>query len=189
MATQYNGFVSIDTSSYYNWKAATLGNGYNYDGSYGDQCWDYCQEFWANLGSTLSTGGTGYAYGCWTVARETNAGNLFDLITSKSEIRIGDVIVMNKTSSNSAGHITFADENYNGTDYIYCLGQNQGGPAYSGGGTYVSVNRLGLDAFLGAFRYKGWSSSSGSLSGGGNYTPSNGHFPWVLYARGLRKKQ
>lgn len=184
---QYNGKADLPTSSYDAWRNATLGNGYDYDGYYGDQCWDFCQEFWVNIGSSLSTGGTGYAWGCWKNAKEENAGDNFDLITSVSDIKRGDVIVMDATSSNSAGHICFADEDYHGSS-INCLGQNQGGASYSAGGSIVSVNSLGLSDFLGAFRYKAWGSGSDTPTNSGRLNSTH-NFPWALYARKLRNKR
>lgn len=187
MAT-YTGFVSLPTNSYDAWRAATIGNGYDYDGYYGYQCWDFCQEFWVNVGSTLSTGGTGYAYGCWTAARDANAGDKFDLITSLTDVKRGDVVVLNYTSSNEAGHIAFADEDYNGSTRMVLLGQNQVN-ASATTGHIVTATNMNVSNFLGAFRYKEW---------GGGSTPSVGsrvgythrhRYPWVLYANKLRKSR
>lgn len=193
----YSGAVTIPITSYDTWRSSVLGNSYDLDGSYGAQCWDLTAELWYNVGGYsypyLSTGGTGNAYGCWTVvsARTQNAGTKFDLVTSASSIKRGDVIVMNATSSVPSGHICFADEDYNGTNYISCLGQNQGGgTSLSAGGTTASINTLGLGDFLGCFRLKSW--NEGSTSGGDTtstiFTTRESRFPWVLYANKLRNK-
>lgn len=194
----YSGAVSIPITSYTAWKNATLNNSYDLDGSYGAQCWDFCAEFWYNTGQFaypyLSTGGTGAAYGCWTVesARTANAGTVFDLITDKTQLKTGDVIVMNAVSFNEYGHITFANEDYNGTNTISCFGQNQGGgTSVAAGGTTASVNNLGLDAFLGAFRYKPWHGASPTpvnpMPIFSTFVLYKNKFPWVLYAKKLRK--
>ena len=41
---QIDGYISIPHDSYDQFKQATLGNGYNVDGYYGNQCWDYLAE-------------------------------------------------------------------------------------------------------------------------------------------------
>ena len=183
-----SGYVDVPHSTYSEWKSNTLGNEYDLDGSYGCQCWDYASLFWRNVGFAAGyplTGPNHSADECWTVSREINKGTEFDLITNVIEIQIGDVIVMNATNANPFGHITFADEDYNG-NYIWCIGQNQGGTPLPGGGTAVTRNHLGLGDFLGAFRYKAWHTTPPTPT----YT-SKGRtrFPWVLYARKLRNKR
>lgn len=178
------GYSDIAHSTYSEWKANTIGRAFDLDGSYGCQCWDYASLFWRNVGfpAGYPQTGDGNAYGCWTLRRDVNAGTEFDLIYDKTQIQEGDIIVMNGTSSNPPGHITFADENYNGTDSIRCLGQNQGGSPQPGGGTAVTLNTLGLGDFLGAFRYKNWHSTPPTP------TFSTHRFKWVLYAKHLRNR-
>lgn len=187
----YNGYVVLQTSSYLAWRTAVLGNGYNADGSYGCQCWDLCAEFWWNIGFPQGfpqTGPNHYASECWTVSRVQNAGDKFELISNLTEVKRGDVIVLNGTSSLPTGHIGFADENYDGSGYLAVLGQNQGTggtppPIINpDGGTTSNVNRLGMENFLGAFRYKEWED-------GPTPTPSypKSHFKWVLYGRKLNQ--
>ena len=181
---KYTGYVSLPTTTYDAWKAAVNGNGYDVDSSYGCQCWDLAAEFWYNVGfpqgyPTLA--GTGSAYGAWD-DRTANAGTSFDLIYDKTQIKRGDVIVYNYFTGNPYGHIGFADEDYNGTDNIQILSENNGGMPDPAGGAYTNVNNYSLAYFRGAFRYKAWE------------TPAPiGHvgktkFPWVLYARKLREK-
>lgn len=184
----YSGYVDVPHASYTQWKANTIGNSYNLDGAYGAQCWDYASLFWRNVGFAAGyplTGPNHYASECWTVNKTANAGAVFDLITSKEDIKRGDIIVMDGTLANPPGHITFADEDYNGTNYLNCLGQNQGGgtPA-PGGGTVAVVTNLGLGDFLGAFRYKAWHPSPTPTP-----TTTQKRFPWVIYANKFRQKR
>ena len=193
---QFNGYVLIPHNTYLAWKNATVGNGYDADGYYGDQCWDYTAEFWNNVGFPQNyplTGPTSSAYECWTVNRDNNISyggtNYFNLIYNLSEVKQGDVVVLGPTATNAAGHITFADEDYNGTTTLRCMGQNQGGGTpYPEGGTTVSINNLVLTAnvsgaFLGAFRYNAWHEPAPTPT-----TRKRNKFPWVLYARKLRNK-
>ena len=184
-----SGYVDVPHVTYDEWRNNTIGNEYDLDGYYGCQCWDYASLFWRNIGFPAGyplTGPNQSAYECWTVSRVQNQSyggtTYFDLITDVNNIKRGDVIVMAGNLSNPPGHITFADEDYDGSGRIWCVGQNQGGPPSPGGGTAVTRNNLGLDLFLGAFRYKEW--------GGGPTPPTptvkKNKFPWVLYARKLR---
>ena len=66
---QVTGYVFLPTSSYSVWKTATLGNAYDADGQYGYQCWDYCSEFWYNVGFPMyypTLNNTVHAYNAWT---------------------------------------------------------------------------------------------------------------------------
>lgn len=148
----YTGFVSIPHGSYQEWRDATLGNSYDYDGWWYAQCWDFVQELYAQYNLILQTG-DGTAAGCWILMQNANAVYPFIAVTGVQNIKRGDIIVMGRTSYNYAGHICFADEDYNGTNRINCLGQNQTG---TGGGSPASVNNLGLDQFLGVFRNTLW---------------------------------
>lgn len=189
--TIYIGFVTLPTDSYANWKAATLGNGFDYDQIWGCQCVDLCNEFWQNVGFAAGyplTGPNQSAYECWTVNRNNNISyngtQYFDLIYNLSDVKQGDVIVWNYKQDVPAGHIGFADEDYDGSGYIMVLGQNQGGGVpYPSGGTTTSLNKLGTDNFLGAFRYKPWHETPPPP------TPTTTRFPWVLYARNMRKRR
>ena len=149
---QYDGYVSVPHSSYNEWRSNTINNGYNVDYAYGDQCWDFCALLYWQYGLTLYTG-DGTAAGCWILMQNENAAPPFIAVRGKQNIKRGDIVVLGRTAYNYAGHICFADEDYNGTDRLNCLGQNQTG---SGSGSPVSVNNLGLDAFLGIFRNTNW---------------------------------
>lgn len=176
---QYNGYVQIPHGSYQEWRNATLGNGYNVDNAYGNQCWDFCAELWYQYGLRLVTrpAGNGIASDCWNISRYTNAKPPFTSIEGKENIKRGDVLVWNGTSQYPTGHIAFADEDYNGTDQISCLGQNQGQGSVGGS----NVATLSLNNFLGIFRNTNWQEQPP--------TPTNEKrkFKWVLYARKLRQ--
>lgn len=194
----YTGYVLLPTNTYLAWKTAVAGNGYDADGYFGDQCWDLTAEFWYNIGFPTGYPQTGpnlAAYECWTVSRDANKAyngtTYFDLIYNLTDVKQGDVVVLNASGFSSVGHIAFADEDYDPSKggYLALLGQNQGSggtpPAIDNpaGGTTANVKDIYVASdFLGAFRYKDW--------GGGPtpppYEPTKKRFPWVLYARKLR---
>ncbi|MBR3254227.1 CHAP domain-containing protein [Candidatus Saccharibacteria bacterium] len=140
----YSYVVPIE--SYQVFRDTVIGNGYDLDGHYSYQCWDGACLLWQQIGRWLYTG-NGCASGCWTLERDVNAGNDFDLIYDKKQIKRGDVVVF---SCGQYGHIGYADEDYNGSDYIRLLGQNQ-----SADMKFCVIN-MGLGTFLGAFRFKQW---------------------------------
>lgn len=140
--------------TYESWVAAyPIGMAVDVDGYYGAQCWDYAAAFWyAQTGRRLETGDK-TARGTWTLRRTINLGTEFEAITNKTQIKKGDWIVK---GSGSYGHICMAAEDYNGTDYIQCYGQNQGGIKMPRGGEAINIAAIGLGDFLGAFRYRRW---------------------------------
>ena len=178
---QYNGYVQIPHGSYQEWRNATLGNGYNVDNAYGNQCWDFCAELWYQYGLRLVTrpSGNGIASDCWNISRYTNARPPFTSIEGKENIKRGDVLVWNGTSQSPTGQIAFADEDYNGTNQIHVLGQNQGQGTLAGS----NIALLSLNNFLGIFRNTNWQEQPPTP------TPTNKkrNFKWVLYARKLRQ--
>lgn len=159
---QYNGYVAVPHNSYNAWRAATLGNGYNVDFSFGDQCWDYCALLYHQYNLTLVTKpGGGVAADCWNISRKVNSRTPFKSITGKENIKRGDIIVLNKSASSSTGHIAFADEDYRkkgDKNYIWTLGQ-----APTKHGLYGGVHRdqFSLNNFLGIFRNTLWDSDPG----------------------------
>lgn len=192
----FSGYVVLPTDSYFSWKNAVIGNGYDADGYYGYQCWDLCAEFWWNVGFPTGyprTGPNSSAYECWTVSRFINASydgtTYFDLIENVNDIKQGDVIVWSVWNGFTYGHIGFADEDYNGSGSIAVLAQNQGSggtppPVFpSAGGSTANVKTLTLYNFLGAFRYKAWHTPTPTVIS--SPTPE-AKFPWPVYARKLR---
>lgn len=143
----------VPVETYEKFRAAVLGKGYDIDGAYGYQCWDGAALLWQQFGLSLITG-NGCAAGCWTLKRDTNKYNKFDLITDVKQVKRGDVLVF---STGAYGHIGFADEDYNNPNSIKFLGQNQGGtPKGASGGAGFNVINMSLATFLGAFRLKDW---------------------------------
>lgn len=180
-----SGYVNVPHSTYAEWRANTINNEYDLDGHYGCQCWDFASLFWRNVGFPAGYPLTGnhYAYGCWTLEREQNKGDKFDLIYNLSQVRRGDVVVLDhgRFAGDDAGHIAFADEDYNGTNTMRLVGQNQEHPSATTG-YKVTMNSMSVSKFLGAFRYKGWEQPVPPTP-----TETKKHkFPWVLYARKFR---
>lgn len=184
--------VQVDISSYENFKSATLGNGYDIDGYYGYQCWDYGALLWGNIGRYghagtqyaypyLQTGAQGYAYEIWTESKIVNAGNQFDLIYNLSEVKKGDLVILDKGrfTGDVSGHDAFADEDYNGTTTMWLVGQNQENPSATLGHV-VTRDRMSVAKFLGAFRFKQWENQPVP------YYPKRKGFPFYLYAEKWR---
>lgn len=176
--------LPITTSSYDGFRTDALdraaqGLGYDVDGWIGYQCWDLAAELWMNLpefsGGTLwpKTGPNLAAMECWTVSREENAGNSFDLIYNLSDVKRGDVVVLGPSPVSDVGHIAFADEDYNGTNTMNLLGQNQVNPSPTVG-HIPTVTSLSVSAFLGAFRYHEWEEPEEET------VEERRHFPWPV---------
>lgn len=173
VAHAYARYYDVPYSTYDEFRVAILSRpdqypddpGFDVDNSYGLQCYDGASILWQQLGMNLYTAhsywGDGYSSGvfsCWYYEdiRLANAGDAFDLIEDVTQVRRGDVIVFNGTSSVPTGHIGFADEDYvSGMTEIAVLGQNQ----VTGSGSsedHFTVAMCSLSNFAGAFRYKGW---------------------------------
>lgn len=189
--------ISVDITSYDTFRNEVLaraaqGLGYDVDGAYGYQCWDLAAELWmntpefSNSGLYPQTGPNYAAEECWTVSRDANAGDSFDLIWNYSDVKYGDVIVIGSSPISTTGHIAFADENYTGTNYMNLLGQNQVDPNFYTGHIPTVTNVDVGSYFLGAFRYKDWGGGPGPGPGPQPITLSNTKFPWVLLANKLR---
>lgn len=184
MAFQQNGYALVpEAITYEQWRGYLLTHGVNVDWTYGNQCWDSCALLWFQYGLRLQTGPMGAAFECWVVSRNVNARGPFIQVTGIENVKKGDCVVFNRAGSYWTGHIAFADEDYNGSGYLACLGQNQGQGI--GVGTPSNVVRMGVGNFLGAFRNTNW-----------KHTPEpeppkpsakQKRFPWVLYSRKLRQ--
>ena len=192
----YNtGYVTIPHSTYDEWRTATNGNGYNFDSTYGCQCYDLAAEFLWNVGfpSGYPIITSSSAYTMWNnrIANASyNGTTYFDLINNVNNIKRGDIIVFNFTSSNVYGHVGFADVDYDSWTpdpahpYEFpILSQNNQGTPDPQGGSYTNVHGYDIRLFLGAFRYKEWEVTPPTPT---PRTISN--FPWVLYARKLRNR-
>ena len=197
MAIQY-GYVTIPHATYDEWRNATNGNGYNFDYTYGCQCYDLAVEFWWNVGFP-----TGYpiidsssAYRIWDY-REQNASyngvTYFDLIYNLADVKRGDVIIFSAIPNvNPWGHVAWADVDYSSwtpdpyQPYEFpVLSQNNGGTPDPSGGALTNIHGYDIRYFRGAFRYKAWETTPP--------TPPTDHkkhhFPWVLYDKKLRENR
>lgn len=188
----YYGPQIVNVSSYDNFRNAIMGNGYEVDYLYGAQCIDLFKLLNYNLGYSspyAKTGPNGYVSECWTVteSRTWNASDKYDLITNIADLKRGDMVIMNGTSSNPPGHNSFCDADY-GTysGYIPMVGQNQGGTPFPGGGAVTSVLNWPLDNFLGAFRLKAWHTTPPTPT---RKVTKPSKFPWSVYTRKLRNKR
>lgn len=155
----------INISSYRAFKTdallrASQDLGYDVDNHYGYQCWDLAAELWMNIPEFGSqqlwpkTGPNSYAEECWTVSKDINTGNSFIQITDKTQLRLGDVVVIGPSPISLTGHIAFCDEDYSSDDMML-LGQNQVNPSLTLG-HIPTVTQVNISAFLGAFRYIDW---------------------------------
>ena len=173
---QYNRYVSVPHASYDQFKAATLGNGYNVNNdSWGNQCWDYVALLYYQYGLTLYTGTGGYAKTCWTQKKSQNAQYPFIAVNGITSIKRGDVVVLDAIPGHNAGHIALADEDYRGM-YINLLGQNQGrGQNYP---AYVATNFYIGTRFLGIFRNKEWQNIPPTPTPSGESKKDK--FPWPV---------
>ena len=189
--TIYTGYVTINHDTYANFKAATLGNGYDFDSTYGLQCYDLLAEFWWNVGFPAGypvTGGSVNVYEVWNHRSENTSYNgttYFDIITNINDVKQGDIIIYSSFPGNEYGHGGFADSDYNGAQYFNILSQNNGGTPYPAGGSTVNVNTYNVSYFMGAFRYKEWHTTPPTPPIPGR---TSSKFSWVLYARKLRNK-
>jgi hypothetical protein len=144
--------------------------------------------FWRNVGfpAGFPQTGNGYAYGCWALRKDINAGDKFDLIYQLSQVKRGDVVVLDRGrfTGDESGHIAFADEDYNGTSMLRLMGQNQE-HASAVVGYKVTIDNVSVSKFLGAFRYKGWNGTPPTPPP----TPtekSEKRFPWFIISQRRR---
>lgn len=154
--------VTVDISSYDNFKADVLGNGYDVDDLYGYQCVDMAKLLAGNAGRPSpywKSGLSGYAREGWIDedSRLYNANQYFTLVYNKNFVKKGDLVVLNATSSNPYGHIAFADSDWDSsTTSAILLGQNQVDPNETTGHVNTLTN-VNVTTFLGAFRFIAWS--------------------------------
>lgn len=191
MAAQQNGYVIVPHNTYDQFRSYALTHGVNVDYRWGNQCWDICALLWYQYGLRLITRpqGNGVAYQCWTISRDLNARGPFKKVYNKTDIKRGDCLVFNQHGSYRTGHIAFADENYNGTNNLHIMGQNQG--QGSGWGAASNIWNSPLTYFLGAFRNDNWDNvpptPPPTPPTPGADTKSN--FPWVLYQSKFRRSR
>lgn len=183
---------SVPHSNYIEFRNAVNGRGFDVDGYFGYQCWDGVDLLYqqSDVGqylytrynfdqSDLSYSGVRW---CWLYApaRALNGSGHFSEVTRVEDIKQGDIIVLAPYPSwyGSTGHIGFADEDYNGTDYINILGQNQGAGDPDFGLPFNIVRSYLGAAFLGAFRYDAWQQPVPPTPSG--TVVKRKHFPWPV---------
>lgn len=185
MADQVNGrqkILATQYDTYDHWRTYALTHGVNVDFSFGNQCWDICCLLWIQYGLFLYTGPMGFAYECYAVSRDRNAVLPFSKVERKKDIKRGDCLVFFPSGLNFTGHICFADEDYNNTDRMNCLGQNQGqGISW---GTPSNIANLNLRYFMGGFRNANWAVTPPTP-----VVKKKVGFPWELYAQKFRNGQ
>lgn len=187
MAEQVNGrqiLLRPQYDTYDHWRDYCLSHGVNVDFSFGNQCWDICCFLWIQYGQFLYTGPHGYAYECYAVYRDRNAVFPFSKVERAVDIKRGDCLVFYASGLNYTGHICFADEDYNGTGTLRCLGQNQGQGI--GRGTPSNVVPINLHNFMGGFRNKFWEVPEPVYI---KKKPSEHRFPWAIYSRKFRNSR
>lgn len=173
---QYDGYVYVPHGTYDEFRNATIGNGYNVDYAFGNQCWDYCALLYHQYGLILVTKiGGGTAKDCWNISRVANSRKPFVSLTGKANIKRGDVLVFDGTAGNPAGHISIADEDYNGTDRIRVAQQNGFTP-----NAPAAIATNSLNEFLGLFRNTNWSGSPTPPKPEDKKGYKKDKFPWVI---------
>lgn len=188
MATQVNGqqkLLAPQYDTYDHWREYALTHGVNVDFRFGNQCWDICCLLWIQYGLWLYTGPYGYAYECYGFSRDRNAKMPFIKVERKVDIKKGDCVVFSPSGLNYSGHIAFADEDYNGSNTLRCLGQNQGQGVSNG--TPSNLANLNLTKFLGGFRNTIWARQRPVPVIKTN--PSKHRFPWAVYTRKFRNSR
>ncbi len=139
--------------SYQDFKNTHLGNGYDIDGWFGDQCWDGFAEYCKYLGyPVINCTDTGYAQDLWTQRHSNGILNYFDEV---EVMQAGDVAIFDVTPSTPYSHVAIFDSDA-GNGYGYFLGQNQGGEQKNpnGGGVFNLVALPYSATFDTAFRPK-----------------------------------
>ena len=192
MAQQVTGHVYLasgEYDTYDHWRTFLLTHGVDFDGWYGNQCYDPCALLYFQYGLTFHLGPIGYAYEAWTVGKSLNSLPPFRAIDRLSDIKRGDLLVFRGSGFSYYGHVTFADTDFSEAFYdyygnlrLYCVGQNQGqGVSW---GTPSNRVALKMNEFIGAFRNTNWQQpptpppSTEQIKKG---------FPWAVFTRGIRK--
>lgn len=183
----YSGLVPVNISSFSAFANEIIDNAYDVDLLNGYQCVDLAKLLTGNAGRTSpywKSGSSGYAREGWldTTSREYNKGTLFTLVYNKEDVRTGDLVVLDETTTNPYGHIAFATTNWNSsTTTAPLLGQNQEHPSPTIG-YKTTITNVNVSTFLGAFRFIDWQSRP-------TVNPTKTHFKWSIYARKLRDRR
>lgn len=141
---------NYDVSSPQAFKDATLGKCIVANNKYGAQCVSLARVFWYSYANRdITTCHTGAARGIANCQKE-NAGDEFEIISSKTSLQAGDWIVFNGGLYGHVGMALGPDVN----NYIALLGENQGGVSCSVGGAATNIINISLKNFIVAFRPK-----------------------------------
>lgn len=184
----YSGLVTVDISSFDAFTNEILGNGYDVDFLYGFQCVDLPKLLAGNAGRSnpyWKSGNLGYARDGWLDidSRNYNMAVYFTPVYNKRDVRKGDIVVLDATTSNPYGHVAFATTDWNNSiTYAPLLGQNQVNPNPTTGHV-TTITSVNISTFLGGFRFKDWNQQPAN-----NGIYRKGNFPWVLYFRKLRNQ-
>ena len=139
--------------SYQDFKNTHLGNGYDIDGWWGWQCWDFYAEYCNWLGVPYANcTDSGYAKDLWTQRHSNGILNYFDEV---EVMQPGDVAIFDVTPSTPYSHVAIFDSDA-GNGYGNFLGQNQGsGNINPNGGSASNIITFPYSAtFATAFRPK-----------------------------------
>ena len=139
--------------SYQDFKNTHLGNGYDIDGWWGWQCYDFYAEYCNYLGVPYANcTDSGYAQDLWTQRHSNGILNYFDEV---EVMQPGDVAIFDVTPSTPYSHVAIFDSDA-GNGYGYFLGQNQGSDKTNpNGGSASNIVALPYSAtFATAFRPK-----------------------------------
>lgn len=139
--------------SYQDFKNTHLGNGYDIDGWWGWQCWDFYAEYcnWLGVPYANCTDSC-YAKDLWTQRHSNGILNYFDEV---EVMQPGDVAIFDVTPSTPYSHVAIFDSDA-GNGYGNFLGQNQGsGNINPNGGSASNIKTFPYSAtFATAFRPK-----------------------------------
>ena len=172
--------MAVDYTTFQSFINTTLGESFGQG-----ECWDYANLIWSHLGGRYYTydpadpSGTnhGVKWG-WLNANARAANTITGIvqISSINQVQAGDIVV---TSGGTYGHIGFAASAYDYSGYLNLYSQN------FSGNNYVTLDSNNMLTFVGAFRYTAWNPTPPPTP----ITTRSSTFPWVLYARKLRKRK
>lgn len=129
------------------------GKAIDQDGVYGVQCVDGFKVFCQWAGIPVKTTGNKYASGYWLNRNKSGYAKYFDFITDKSKVKRGDWCIWPNNSSCPSSHIAMYWSGVNGSSAKF-FGERQGTKKRE-----FRLTTLKTD-FYGAFRWKGWASTS-----------------------------
>ena len=176
---------NVPHATYEQFKNAVNGRWYDLDGYYGAQCWDGIQLLYTqpDIGQNFVLG-NGRAKGAWqnTWCRNINGSGHFRKIEDKRQLKKGDIMVFNTYSGwyGSTGHVGYANEDYNGTNYISMLSQNYGTGSNPTTGKAFNIMNAYLEPFLGAFRYEAWEEEPPTPTPTPSTDWKDEDFPWPV---------